>query len=74
MTAKQYHILASLDWETSERAGAGGMFQVVNLEDQDGNDLTSLVDQGTHYPSLAVLKSDILKALGDGSDVSIEEV
>ena len=44
-----WHITAELDRETGESAGAGGTFQVVGLEDDEGNDLTELVDQGTHF-------------------------
>jgi type I restriction enzyme S subunit len=47
-----WHITAELDRETGESAGAGGTFQVVGLEDDEGNDLTELVDQGTHFHSI----------------------
>jgi hypothetical protein len=52
LAASLWHITAQLDRETSERAGAGGTFQVVKLEDDEGNNLTSWVDQGTHFHDL----------------------
>lgn len=36
------------DWETSERAGAGGMYQIESLT-MNGKDVTSQVDQGMHF-------------------------
>jgi type I restriction enzyme, S subunit len=60
---RHYHFEVHLDYETSERAGAGGMFQVISLEDEDGKDFTHLVDQGQHYASLDELKDDIASAL-----------
>lgn len=72
---KYYSLSVHLDYETSERAGAGGMFQVISIEDEDANDLTRLVDQGTHYSSLEVLKQDIATALKVTSQqVDLEEV
>lgn len=35
-----WHITAQLDHETGEGAGAGGTFQVINLEDDEQKDLT----------------------------------
>jgi len=61
------------DTETSDRAGAGGMFQVVSLTDEHGVDCTHLVDVGTHYPSLAAVACDIAKKTGEKvSDINIE--
>ena len=49
-------VEVSLDWETGERAGAGGTFQLekVILKTSFGEDLdiTRTVDQGKHYHSL----------------------
>lgn len=59
-----YYLQAQLDYETSERAGAGGMFQVISIEDDEGKDYTHLVDQGRHYASLDALKDDLASALG----------
>jgi len=58
-----YYFTAQLDHETSEHAGAGGMFQVISIEDDDEKDFTYLVDQGKHYGSLEELKIDIASAL-----------
>lgn len=60
---KYYSLSVHLDYETSERAGAGGMFQVISIEDEDANDFTHLVDQGVHYSSQDKLKQDIANAL-----------
>ena len=62
------------DYDTSERVGAGGMFQVVSLEDQDGNDRTSLLDVGKHYRSFDEVARDIAKATGmKAEEVELEE-
>ena len=52
-------IKAELDWET------GGTFQVIDLEDDDGNDLTDLVDQGRHFNNMEELKQAILKSISE---------
>jgi type I restriction enzyme S subunit len=59
--ARTFHV--HLDHETSERAGAGGMFQVYSIKDEKGNDRTNLVDQGTHYHDLTELAATLAKAL-----------
>lgn len=72
---RHYHFEVHLDYETSERAGAGGMFQVISLEDEDGKDFTRLVDQGRHYVSLDELKADIARALKVGAgQIELEDV
>lgn len=60
---QSYDFQVQLDYETSENAGAGGMFQVISIEDEDGKDFTHLVDQGRHYASLDDLQNDIASAL-----------
>lgn len=57
----------TIDKETSERPGAGGIFQVVQITDEDGNDHTHEVDQGVHYPL-------DLKALAKDMDVPIDHL
>lgn len=52
-----------LDRETSDRAGAGGMFQVSSIEDEYGVDKTELVDVGTHFNSLDEVKKAIAEKL-----------
>ncbi len=70
-----YHFRAFLDHETSERAGAGGMFQVTSLEDDDGNSRTDWIDQGRHYADLETLRDEIAERLGVAPNlVSVEEI
>ncbi len=65
------NVTAQLDWETSERAGAGGLFQVISLEDENGDDITGKVDQGVHY-TIKQLERDLSKTFG--TNVTVEEV
>ena len=45
-------ITVVVDFERSEHAGAGGMFQIVKVEDaRTGDDLTDRVDSGRHFSS-----------------------
>ncbi|MEZ8048079.1 MULTISPECIES: restriction endonuclease subunit S [Vibrio] len=53
-----------LDYETSSKAGADGMFQVISVMDDNDKDMTDLIDQGQHYASLEDLKRDIANELG----------
>lgn len=62
--AVRHYFTVVLDYETSERAGAGGMFQVAALSDEDDKDRTDLVDQGKHYAALDELINDIARRLG----------
>lgn len=72
---RRYYFEVQLVYETSERAGAYGMFQVISLEDEDGKDFTHLVDQGLHYVSLDELKADIARALKVGAgQIELEDV
>lgn len=72
---RRYYFEVQLVYETSEHAGAGGMFQVISLEDEDGKDFTHLVDQGQHYASLDKLKDDIASALKvEAGQVELEVV
>ena len=41
-----------LDRETGQQTGADGTFQVIGLEDDEGNDLTDLIDQGPHFNNM----------------------
>jgi type I restriction enzyme, S subunit len=65
-------IYAHLDYETSEHAGAGGMFQVLSLTDENDQDITELVDQGVHYSSLRELEKELTSTLKEA--VTVEEV
>jgi type I restriction enzyme S subunit len=72
---QHHYFTVHLDYDTFERAGAGGMFQVISVEDEDGKDFTHLVDQGRHYASLNDLKSDIASALKVAiGQIELEEV
>lgn len=72
---QHYHFEVQLDYETSEHAGASGMFQVFAVEDEDGQDFTNLVDLGKHYASLDELKEDIAIALKvEARQVDLESV
>ena len=68
-----WRIMAELDRETGERAGAVGTFQVVGLEDDQGNDLTDLVDQGAHFHNIDELKQAIIKGFAEQLVVTEEE-
>ncbi|KFK96607.1 MULTISPECIES: restriction endonuclease subunit S [unclassified Serratia (in: enterobacteria)] len=72
---RHYYFEVQLDYETSAHAGAKGMFQVIAVEDEDGQDFTHLVNLGTHYASLNELKKDIANALKvEAWYVDLEEV
>lgn len=58
-----YYFAVHLDYETAERSGASGSFQVISVEDDEGRDFTHLVDQGQHYFSIDNLKEDIANTL-----------
>lgn len=68
------HLNATLDYETSARAGAAGTFQVTELIDMTTDkDITSLVDQGYHYHDIDELKADLAKALKlDATAITID--
>ncbi|WP_103308913.1 MULTISPECIES: restriction endonuclease subunit S [unclassified Pseudomonas] len=70
-----YHFRASLDRETSARAGADEMFQVTQLEDEYGHSRTEWIDQGRHYADLNALRDDLAKRLGVAPIlVTVEEI
>ena len=60
-----WSIEAELDRETGQQTGADGTFQVIGLEDDEGNDLTDLVDQGRHFNNMDELKQAILKSISE---------
>lgn len=69
-----YYFTVTLDLETSEHAGAGGMFQVADLHDENDKSRTDLVDQGKHYATLDELADDIARRLGvPASQIVLEE-
>lgn len=72
--AVRHYFTVVLDYETSEQAGAGGMFQVAALSDEDDKDRTDLVDQGKHYAALDELANDVALRLGVRADqIELEE-
>jgi hypothetical protein len=60
-----WSIEAELDRETGQQAGADGTFQVIGLKDDEGNDLTDLIDQGRHFNNMGELKQAILKSISE---------
>lgn len=59
------------DYETAERCGASGTFQVEKLianTDSGEVDITTMVDQGKHYHELKDVATDL------GLNVDIEEI
>ena len=66
------YLEAELDWETGERAGAGGTFQVIGLTNEAGEEVTDKVDQGRHFKSIEDLETELTKVFGE--PVTVEEV
>ena len=60
-----FAIKAFLDREASEQAGGGGRFQVVSLIDDEGNDLTFLIDLDHYFRSMDELKQTILQRISE---------
>ncbi|WNK51482.1 restriction endonuclease subunit S [Pantoea agglomerans] len=60
---QRYYFEVQLDYESSEHAGAGGMFQVITVVNEDNEDFIHLVDQGQHYTSLDALREGIARSL-----------
>lgn len=58
-----FRFTVTLDYETSQHAGAGGMFQVADLRDEKDESRTNLVDQGKHYSTLNELARDLARRL-----------
>lgn len=58
-----FRFAVVLDYETSQRAGAGGMFQVAELRDEAEKSRIDLVDQGKHYSTLKDLTADLARRL-----------
>ncbi len=58
-----FYFTVTLDYETSQHAGAGGMFQVADMRDEKDVSRTDLVDQGKHYSTLKELARDLARRL-----------
>ncbi|WP_421854361.1 hypothetical protein [Novosphingobium sp.] len=66
------HLEVALDHETSERAGAGGMFQIESVIDSEtGDDLTNRVDVGVHFNGDADLDDYIKQIFGSETTFDI---
>ncbi len=62
------------DIDTSERAGAGGAFQIITLE-RDGEDVTDRINQGIHFASDDALKEYLAGVFRISEDeIEIEEI
>lgn len=70
------YFLINIDYKTSNRCGARGLFQVISILGGDGSDVTNtLVDVGTHYPDTETLRRAIANRLGIApATVDLEEV
>jgi hypothetical protein len=56
------------EYEACNDIGASGMFQVVGIDDDNGNDLSKHIDTAQHYSSLKEVLKDLTKALGISVD------
>lgn len=66
------HLEVALDYETSEHAGAGGMFQIESVVDSENdNDLTDRVDVGVHFSDRAELEDYIRQEFGSDTTLDI---
>lgn len=57
-------IRAYLDYECHPCSRATGVFQVIELKDEQGNDVTNMVTIGTVYNSLDMLQRELDMAYG----------
>ena len=64
------------DYETPNRAGAGdGAFQVDELRDDNGNDVTGSIDQGIIFQSDDELRDYLSRTFGiPAADIDIDEL
>jgi hypothetical protein len=68
----QRYMTVYCDHETPMRAGAGGTFQVIELQEGErGTDVTYLVDQGLMFHELDELRRYLVEKTGD--DIELEE-
>lgn len=66
------HLAVALDHETSEHAGAGGMFQIESVIDSETNDdLTDRVNVGVHFNDRAELEDYIRQEFGSETTFDI---
>jgi type I restriction enzyme S subunit len=63
------------DYETSERAGAGGMFQVDTLIDENDDDVTNRIDVGMHFSDEEQLKEYLSQIFGiPVADIDLDDM
>lgn len=63
------------DFKTSERSGAGGMFQIDALYDEEDNDISNKVDFGQHFVNDEDLKDYLAEVFGFPSDdIELEDL
>jgi len=69
MVSRNDNVWVSItpDYETCNEIGASGMFQVIDIEDEFGNDYSSHIDSGQHYNSL----DDVLKELSSNLSIDV---
>jgi len=65
------HYYAHLDRQTSEQAGPDETFQVVSIEDDEGNNYTESIgiDQRIHFHSLEELAEEIERLTGEPAEL-----
>ncbi|HUW61651.1 MAG TPA: hypothetical protein VMZ06_11640 [Candidatus Bathyarchaeia archaeon] len=65
------HHYADLDRQTSEQAGFQETFQVVSIEDDDGNNYMESIgiDQRIHFHSLEELAEEIERRTGEPAEL-----
>jgi hypothetical protein len=69
------HYSIQIDRETSKRAGAGGMLQVVSITDDNDTDVTGLVDQGRHFSTIGDVVHEIARETReDPNSITIDVV
>ncbi|MGJ8665174.1 MAG: hypothetical protein ACSHW7_02310 [Patiriisocius sp.] len=59
-----------IDSETAERAGAGGMYQVDTVFDENENDITNRIDVGTFFRDEDEFKDYLSKQI----NVPVDEI
>ncbi len=65
------HYYIIIDRKTSEQAGPDATFQVVSIEDDEGNNYTESIgiDQRVHYHSLEELAEEIERLTGEPAEL-----
>ena len=70
----KYYLKVKLDFETSERAGFAGAFQIASLVDEADKDWINLIDRGRRYYLLQEVIEGLAGILACNQDqIHIEE-